>query len=266
VKSIEQMKWCGLACLTGILLLSAPLTARGEEASASAAAAAAGTGIAGSTTPARTAVRPLTGHIIKLQTGLREIGDCSRKLRRSSLTMMGELTRFNLLWGNPPATPHDGNILYGGALTREQVLNSYRELPSLVFTAPMYVQRFSYPLPPRKKMLTAYTRQLGEQVNRLLTYIANMNLDPAADNPEQSTAAWQELNRLARDVEQQYMAEYHLVENTTDDDLKKDIRENQKVFGAPLLSIYNDMGKVNDLLKELSRTARKTEKPRKGNV
>jgi hypothetical protein len=190
---------------------------------------------------------------LKLNSGLRAISQSASRIQRTSLDMMGELTRFNLLWGEPP-NDYNPEMFFGGGFTREQVLEQFRRLPTTVFTTPGYVQLFSYRQAPRKRFLVEYTRQLGKLINSMWSDISATELP--ADKQAALAEQWTDLMLLARDVQNNYMTIYTLLETTPSDRLKKNIIEQQRNFGAPLVAIYDGLTKMNAAINEIRTLAR----------
>ena len=186
----------------------------------------------------------LKGHArkVKLDSSLRALSRSTSRLKRTSLDMMSELSRFNLLWGEPPSD-YNPEMFFGGAFTREQILERFRRLPTTVFTTPGYVQLFSYRQAPRKRWLVEYTRQLGKLVNSMLSDLLATELP--ADRQAALAEPWAELMLSAREVQDNYMTIYTLLETTPSERFKANIVEQQKQFGAPLVAIYDALARVN---------------------
>jgi hypothetical protein len=197
--------------------------------------------------PNTQATTQLSGHAIKTSAGMQELHAATIKMSRTSRDLMGELERWNLLWGQPPADNANSGMLWGGGLTKEEVLSQFRDMPLTVFTSPNYVKFFSYRLPPRKKWLLVYTRQLGQLINMMVKVIAQT--EPPADAASGDAAQWGEIKSLSSDIAARYINLFNLVEGTTDDRLKKSIRADQLIFGEPVAAIYQDVNKMADLLK-----------------
>lgn len=143
---------------------------------------------------------------LKLNTGLNGVKRSASKVQRTSLDMMGELERFNLFWGDPPED-YNPYMFWGGALTQEQVLEEFLRFPTLVFTTPSYVMRFSYRQPPRKKFLVYYARQLGSEINSIWRDLSETELP--ADKRAALAEPWTDLMLLFKDVQANYMRLYH---------------------------------------------------------
>ncbi len=191
---------------------------------------------------------------LKLNSGLRAISRSTSRLQRTSLDMMGELTRFNLLWGEPPSD-YNPEMFFGGAFTREQILEQFRRLPTTVFTTPGYVQLFSYRQAARKRWLVEYTRQLGTLINSMWSDISATELP--ADKQEALAEPWTDLMLSARDLQNNYMTIYTLLETTSTDRLKNNIIEQQKKFGAPLVAIYDGVTRVNTAMNQIRKISRR---------
>lgn len=189
----------------------------------------------------------LSGHAIKTSAGMQELHEATIKMSRTSRDLMGELERWNLLWGQPPADNANSGMLWGGGLTKEEVLSEFRDMPLTVFTSPNYVKFFSYRLPPRKKWLLVYTRQLGQLINMMAKVIAQT--EPPDDSASGDAAQWSEIKSLSSDIAARYINLFNLVEGTTDDRLKKSIRADQLTFGEPVAAIYQDVTKMAELLR-----------------
>jgi hypothetical protein len=189
---------------------------------------------------------------LKLSTGLKAVNRSAAKLQRTSLNMMGELERFNLFWGNPPED-YNPDMFWGGALTKEQVLEEFLRFPTLVFTTPSYVMRFSYRQPPRKKFLVYYARQLGTEINSVWRDLSETELP--ADKRSALAGPWTDLMLLFKDVQANYMRLYHELEATPPGTLKGDISEHRKRFGPPLLEIYNGVYRLKAAAERVRQVA-----------
>ena len=185
--------------------------------------------------------------VLRADVGIRLIGEASKKIQDSSNNLLQELERWNLLWGHPPAggTP---NIMYGGGLTPAEVLSQYYYLPSFAFTEPGYL-RFSYRLPPRQKFLVLYTTQIGKMIN-----LMGAEIDDTKFPPDQQLAVsgpWSVMQDIFKDMVSNYMELLKYVNESSDERLKKDIREDQLEFGKPTLTIHDDMSKLTNVLADV---------------
>ncbi|HEY9870986.1 MAG TPA: hypothetical protein V6D08_17605, partial [Candidatus Obscuribacterales bacterium] len=186
--------------------------------------------------------------VLAADTATRMIGDAAKKIRDSATSLLNELERWNLLWGQPPAGG-PANIMYGGGLTPSEVLTQYYYLPSFAFTAPGYL-RFSYRLPPRQKYLVIYTTQIGKMINLMASEIDDASFPP--DKQAAVAGPWSEVQDIFKDLISNYMDLLKLVNASNDDRLKKNIREDQITFGKPVVAIYSDMDKLNRVLADVN--------------
>lgn len=187
---------------------------------------------------------------LKLNSGLSAINRSASRLQRTSLDMMGELTRFNLLWGQPPSD-YNPEMFFGGGFTKEQILEQFRRLPTTVFTTPGYVQLFSYRQAPRRRFLVEYTRQLGRLINSMWSDVSATELP--SDKQAALSMQWTDLMSIARSVQDDYMTIFSLLETTSTDRLKTNIIEQQKRFGAPLVAIYDSSTRINSLVSQIRK-------------
>ncbi|HEY9868877.1 MAG TPA: hypothetical protein V6D08_06905 [Candidatus Obscuribacterales bacterium] len=189
---------------------------------------------------------------LKLTTGINGVKRSASKLQRTSLDMMGELERFNLFWGNPPED-YNPDMFWGGALTKEQVLEEFLRFPTTVFTTPSYVMRFSYRQPPRKKFLVYYARQLGTEINSIWRDLSETELPPG----KQAVLAepWTDLMLLFKDVQANYMRLYNELEVTPPGTLQGDMAENRNRLGRPLLEIYNGVYRLKAAAERVRQVA-----------
>ncbi len=201
----------------------------------------------------------LQGVSNKSTAGLSDLHESTVKMARTSRELIGELERWNLLWGQPPADTSNSGMLWGGGLSKEEVLSQYRNLPLTVFTSPNYVKFFSYRLPPRKKYLLIYTRQLGQQINILARALNEIDLPD--DSKASWSPAWVEIQDLSKDMASRYINLLNLIENTSDDRLKMNIRADQLTFGEPMAAVYQDVDKIATLLKQLNQSLKQPGKP-----
>jgi hypothetical protein len=186
--------------------------------------------------------------VLAEDTATRMIGHAAKKIRDSATSLLNELERWNLLWGQPPAGG-PANIMYGGGLTPSEVLTQYYYLPSFAFTAPGYL-RFSYRLPPRQKYLVIYTTQIGKMINLMASEIEDTSFPP--DKQAAIAGPWSEVQDIFKDLVNNYMDLLKLVNASNDDRLRKNIREDQISFGKPVVAIHDDMNKLNQALADLS--------------
>lgn len=206
----------------------------------------------------------LAGHVMKATAGLKDLHQAAVKMERTSREIIGELERWNLLWGQPPADAKNSGMLWGGGLSKEEVLSEYRNLPLTVFTMPSYVQFFSYRLPPRKKYLLIYTRNLGLQINMMAKALNAMDIPAGATADPADPFA--QIQALSQDVSSNYINLLNLVEGTSDERLQKSVRADQLNFGQPIAAIYQDVEKLGALIKELSKSAREPVKSAEKNT
>lgn len=194
-----------------------------------------------------------SAQMIKATVAIRGIGEAADKIKHTSLDMIGELERWNLLWGHP-AQDQSGNMLWGGGFTKEEVLEQYRKFPTTVFTTPEYVELYSYRLAPRKKWLAMYLRQIGQLIN-----LMQAEINDAAIPPEKQSAVadlWSQVEAIAKDVEKNYMTAYNLVESTDDQKLNQSVRQDQVTIGAPIVAIHDDVDKLHKVLQDLYKVVR----------
>lgn len=194
----------------------------------------------------------LQGSVQALQSnvGVQAIGEAVDKVHKAAFDMIGELERWNLLWGQPTGG-QGANYLYGGGLTKQEILTQYKYLPQVAFTFPSYVQRFSYRLPPREKFLVMYTTEMGKLINLMNGELEDTKLPP--DKQPLLGAPWQVLQDTFKDAIKQYTDLLKMVNETTDDRLKKDIREDELNYGKPVVAIYDDMDKMRHALSDINQ-------------
>lgn len=192
----------------------------------------------------------LSGRVnaIEPEPGFKSIGEAGTRVSKASFGLIGELERWNLLYGKPPAGG-TADMFYGGGLTKEEVLSQYRYLPSMVFTTPSYVMLYSYRLPPRQNMLAHYTAQVGTGLNLMESELNDIKIPP--DKEEVLSGPWEELKKTFLDARSQYLNLYALVNATSDEQLQKSIRQDELAIGAPVSQIYNDMDKLQRLIADL---------------
>ncbi len=188
-----------------------------------------------------------SAQVLRADVGTKLIAEAAKKIQDSSNGLLQELERWNLLWGQPPAggTP---NIMYGGGLTPAEVLTQYYYLPSFAFTEPGYL-RFSYRLPPRQKFLVIYTTQIGKMINLMASEIEDTKFPP--EMQVAVSGPWGEVQSIFNDMVSNYMELLKLVNESSDDRLKKDIREDQMEFGKPTIAIHDDMSKLTKVLADV---------------
>jgi hypothetical protein len=171
-------------------------------------------------------------------------------MHKAAFGLIGELERWNLLWGQPPAGG-PATYLYGGGFTPKEIESQYRYLPQVAFTFPSYVQRFSYRLPPRESMLVMYTTELGKLINLMNQDIQDTKLPP--DKAPALAGPWGEVQVIFKDVMANYMDLLKMVNETTDKRLKKNIREDEVNYGKPTVAIYDDMDKLQKVLADVGQ-------------
>lgn len=180
--------------------------------------------------------------------GIKSISDAGTRVSKSAFGLIGELERWNLLYGKPPKNGPAG-MFYGGGLTEQEVLTQYRYLPTTVFTMPAYVKLYSYRLPPRQNMLAYYTAQIGGGLNLMEADLREVALPQ--DKEASLGGPWEEVKRTFMDSRSQYLNLLQLVNASNDERLQKSIREDELAFGAPVSAIYNNMNKLQSLLTDL---------------
>jgi len=202
----------------------------------------------------RSSGNPLKGQARRLdaRAGTRLVAQTAKKIRASANSLVSELERWNLLWGEPPAGG-TSNIRFGGGLTPAQVLTQFYYLPAFSFTMPSYSQ-FSYRLPPRHKFLAYYTRETGKLIN-----LMNREIEATSFTREQMAVAngpWSEVHNIFSDLVAHYMELYHLVTEYDDERLKKNIREDQLRFSKSVIAIHEDMNRLGSVLSDVNSIVR----------
>lgn len=184
--------------------------------------------------------------------GFKHISDASQHVSKACFSLFGELERWNLLYGKPPAGGI-GDGFYGGGLTPSEVTSEYKYLPTFTFTNAPYVMLYSYRLPPRQNMLAYYTGQLGKLLNLMESELNDVQIP--ADRQQALSGPWNSVKQLFLDARAKYLDLYKQVNNTTDSRLQKNIREDQTSFGPPIMAIYSDMSKLRDSIDDLNKIA-----------
>ncbi len=77
-----------------------------------------------------------------------------------------------------------------------------------------------------------------------------------ADKQEALAEPWTDLMLSARDLQNNYMTIYTLLETTSTDRLKSNIIEQQEKFGAPLVAIYDGVASVNTAVNQIRKITR----------
>lgn len=191
-----------------------------------------------------------SARMVDEQVGFKKIGEASTKISKACWGLFGELERWNLLYGKPPA----GGIpdgFYGGGLSSSEILSEYKYLPQFTFTNAPYVMLYSYRLPPRQNMLAYHTGQIGKLLNLMESELNDVQVP--ADRQLALAGPWDQTKKLFLDCRQNYISLLNLVNNTSDDRLSKNIREDQVTFGQPLMAIYGDMAKMRDSLNDIKK-------------
>ncbi len=191
-----------------------------------------------------------SARMVDEQVGFKKVGEASTKISKACWGLFGELERWNLLYGKPPA----GGIpdgFYGGGLSSSEILSEYKYLPQFTFTNAPYVMLYSYRLPPRQNMLAYHTGQIGKLLNLMESELNDVQVP--ADRQMALAGPWDQTKKLFLDCRQNYLSLLNLVNNTTDDRLSKNIREDQITFGQPLMAIYGDMAKMRDSLNDIKK-------------
>jgi len=177
-----------------------------------------------------------------------ELTDTTRRIGKSCFEFFGELERFNLLYAKAPKG-EPANMFYGGAFTKQEVLSQYKYMPDLAFTTASYVKLNSYPIPPRKNMLSYYTDQIGTLLNLAESQVNSIQIP--AGKEDAVSAPLKAIRAKFADARTQYLALYKLVEAASDQNLA-DIHADQATYGPPVMNIDHDMNDlqvaVNDLM------------------
>ncbi|MBX9718478.1 MAG: hypothetical protein K2X36_06500, partial [Microbacteriaceae bacterium] len=204
------------------------------------------------TTSATSPREPLKGGTTMTDTsvGFKQVSDASSKISKACWGLFGELERWNLLYGKPPAGGI-GDGFYGGGLTKQEVLSEYKYLPQFTFTNAPYVMLYSYRLPPRQNMLAYHTGKIGKLMNLMEQELNELQIP--ADRQQALAGPWEATKKLFVDSRNDYLALYNLVNNTTDERLAKNIRDDQTTFGQPIMGIYEDMAKMRDALDDIKK-------------
>jgi hypothetical protein len=187
---------------------------------------------------------------VAAETGIKQLDESTKRVSKACWGLFGELERWNLLYGQPPAGGI-GDMFYGGGLTKEEVLSQYKYLPQFTFTNAPYVMLYSYRLPPRQNMLAYYTGNIGKLLNLIEADMNNMQFP--ADRKLAVAGPWEDSKKLFIDCRTKYLSLYNAVNNTSDERLKKNIREDQVALGQPVMDIYADMAKLRDALSDLNK-------------
>jgi len=195
---------------------------------------------------------PLKGYAtaVRAETGVKQLEDAAKQVSKSCWGLFGELERWNLLYGNPPA----GGIpdgFYGGGLTKQEIMTEFKYLPQFTFTNPPYVMLYSYRLPPRQNMLAYHTTNIGKVLNMMEADLNDMKIP--ADRQLATAGPLDDAKRTFLDCRKNYLSLYNAVNNTDDKRLQKNIREDQLLMGQPVSSIYSDMAKLRDALADLGK-------------
>jgi hypothetical protein len=161
--------------------------------------------------------------------------------------LSAELDRLNLGWGPPPKQPLQDEF-YQGAFTKQEIMSQYKYMPSFVFTTDPEVARFTYRMPPRRNVLADYTNRIGKLLNLMDGELQNIQATISASNDQALAAPWKAMETTYIDARKQYMTLYQLVQTMTDDQLAKDIRGDQTIFGKPIIAMRNDMEQLRDAI------------------
>ncbi|MBX9685408.1 MAG: hypothetical protein K2X27_01825, partial [Candidatus Obscuribacterales bacterium] len=194
----------------------------------------------------------LQGHAtaIAADTGVKQLADASKKVSKACYGLFGELERWNLLYGKPPAGGI-GDMLYGGGLTQQEIYSQYKYLPQFTFTNAPYVMLYSYRLPPRQNMLAYHTAEIGKVLNLMESDLNEMQIP--ADRKLAMSGPLEDSKKLFLDARNKYLALLNLVNNTSDARLQQNIREDQVTIGEPVMAIYSDMSKMRDALLDIGK-------------
>ncbi len=188
--------------------------------------------------------------VIDAGSGFKQLSEASKQVGKACWGLFAELERWNMLYGNPPPQGI-GSMLYGGGLTKEEVVSEYKYLPTFTFTSPPYLMLYSYRLPPRQNMLAYYTAKIGKLLNLIE---ADMNsIEIPQDRQEALAGPWENCKKLFLDCRSEYLDLYNKVNNTNDKRLKQNIREDQVAIGEPVMKIYSDMGKLQNTLADINK-------------
>lgn len=233
------------ASVTAMLAtLSASTAGNQSDGSASARTSASSGGGASTTTLKGKASK------VQLDTGLKSVGEAGKRISDACTGMIGELERWNLLYGHPPQGGTQ-DMFYGGGLTAPEVMSQYRYLPTTVFTMPAYVKLYSYRLPPRQNMLVHFTTQIGKLMNMMQNELESINI--GSDEQEAIGGPWDAVKRSYVDSRNQYLALLKLVNASSDAQLQKSIREDEVTLGAPVVAIFDDMGKLQHDIDDIKK-------------
>lgn len=182
-------------------------------------------------------------------TDVEALANASKKIDDVTQHLFAELDRFNLGFGPPPTQPLK-NEFYQGAFTKQEILSQYKYMPSFVFTTDPEVARFTYRLPPRKNMLATYARQLGKLLNLMDGDMLSLQTAVNGSGNQALTGPWKKMADQYVDARTQYLSLYNLLNTTTDDQLKVDIRDDQTKFGTPVVKIRDDMDRFRDAMND----------------
>lgn len=195
---------------------------------------------------------PLKGYAkaVAAETGIKHLDEASKRVAKACWGLFGELERWNLLYGQPPAGGI-GDMLYGGGLTKQELYSQYKYLPQFTFTNAPYVMLYSYRLPPRQNMLAYHTTQIGKLLNLMDSDMNDLQIP--ADRQLALSGPWENAKEIFVDCRTKYLALYNAVNTTNNERLKKNIREDQVTLGQPVMAIYADMAKLRDALADIDK-------------
>ncbi len=188
---------------------------------------------------------------VQLDSGLKSISEAGKRIGDACTGLIGELERWNLLYGHPPQGG-TADMFYGGGLTSQEVLTQYRYLPTTVFTMPNYVKLYSYRLPPRQNMLVHYTDQIGKLLNLMQGELESLNV--ATDQEEAISGPWDAVKKSFIDSRNQYLSLLKLVNASNDKQLQKSIREDEVSLGASVVAIYDSMGRLRTEVDDMKKS------------
>lgn len=188
---------------------------------------------------------------VHLDSSLKSVSEAGKKINEACTGLMGELERWNLLYGHPPQGG-TADMFYGGGLTKQEVLTQYRYLPTTVFTMPSYVKLYSYRLPPRQNMLVHFTDQIGKLLNLMQGELEAVNT--STDEQQAIAGPWEAVKRNFVAARNQYLTLLKLVNASSDAQLQKSIREDEVTIGAPVVAIVDTMTQLEHDIEDIKKS------------
>jgi hypothetical protein len=157
--------------------------------------------------------------VLQTAAGIKAIGVCTHKLKRTALDMMGELQRQDLVVVSEP------DVI--GPIIVPAVPN-----PSGMMPVGDY-------LPPRKKWLDFFMAEMGQLIPLMQSELAGTAIP--ADKKDEVAGPWGQMQSLVQDMQSHYKALQPLTQGPNFD---------RDAIGKEVLAIYNDVEELEKLRKQ----------------